>query len=110
MKGYKESPLKLNNLKIKNKKSINIDLYSNNEDTKPIMNGINTNNITKKIYLDNNRLININDNKKKSNGNIFRRNENNIFLKNDNIKKTDLNIRNINDKKNNRICWSKLRY
>lgn len=110
MKGYKEPPLKLNNLKIKNKKSINIDLYSNNENTKPIMNGIKTNNITKKIYLDNNRLININDNKKKSNGNIFRRNENNIFLKNDNIKKTDLNIRNINDKKNNRICWSKLRY
>ena len=57
MKGYKEPPLKLNNLKIKNKKSINIDLYSNNENTKPIMNGIKTNNITKKIYLDNNRLI-----------------------------------------------------
>ena len=111
MKGYKESPLKLNNLKIKNKNSINIDLYSNNENTNPIMNGIKTNNIAKKIYLDNNRLININNNKKKSNGNIFRRNEeNNIFLKNDNIKKTDLNIRNINDKKNNRIWWSKLRY
>jgi len=48
MKSYKESPLKLHNLKIK-KKYMNIDFHSNNENIKTITNRIKTNKGKKKF-------------------------------------------------------------